>query len=62
MAAGVHGLGAVFRPGMLAPLRTLGMGMVGRSWLLRDAFIRRAAGVGPNAPRLALGVPLDQLR
>lgn len=61
MAAGVHGLGALFRPGLLAPLRTLGMGVVGRSWLLRDAFIRRAAGLGPHAPRLALGVPLDEL-
>ncbi len=61
MAAGVHGLGALFRPGLLAPVRTLGMGMVARSWLLRDAFIQRAAGLGPNAPRLARGVPLDQL-
>ncbi len=61
MARGVHGLGALFRPGTLAPLRGLGMRWVGRSWLAREAFLRRAAGIGPNAPRLARGATLGEL-
>ena len=59
MARGVHALGALFRPGVLAPLRGMGMGLLGQSWWARDALLRRAAGQGPNAPRLALGQSLD---
>jgi hypothetical protein len=55
MAGGVHALGALFRPGLLAPLRGVGMGLLGRSWFAREALLRRAAGLGPNAPRLARG-------
>ncbi len=55
MAGGVHALGALFRPGALAPLRGAGMGLLGRNWFAREALLRRAAGQGPNAPRLALG-------
>lgn len=62
MATGVHALGHLFRPSALAPARGLGMRMVRGSWSLREAFLRRAAGQGPNAPRLALGVSLDELR
>ena len=61
MAGGVHALGALFRPGVLAPLRGIGMGVLGRNWFARDALLRRAAGQGPNAPRLALGKTLDHL-
>lgn len=59
MAGGVHALGALFRPGSLAPLRGLGMGLLGGNWFAREALLKRAAGQGPNAPRLALGKPLD---
>lgn len=61
MAQGIHGLGALFRPGLLAPLRGLGMNLIGRSWTLREAFLRRAAGLGPNAPALARGRSLQEL-
>lgn len=61
MAGGVHALGALFRPAGLSPARSLGLRLVGRSWSLREAFLRRAAGRGPNAPHLALGNTLDQL-
>jgi len=53
MAGGVHALGALFRPGLLSLPRALGMRLVGRSWTLREAFLQRAAGQGPNAPLLA---------
>jgi 2-octaprenyl-3-methyl-6-methoxy-1,4-benzoquinol hydroxylase/2-octaprenylphenol hydroxylase len=59
MAAGIHALQGLFRPEALAPLRRLGMRGVADSWMLREAFVKRAAGVGPNAPRLARG---DSLR
>jgi ubiquinone biosynthesis UbiH/UbiF/VisC/COQ6 family hydroxylase len=61
MAGGVHALGALFRPGVLAPLRGVGMGLLGRSWFAREALLRRAVGQGPNAPRLARGEPLNIL-
>lgn len=59
MAAGIHALGALFRPATLAPLRGAGMGLLGNSWFAREALLKRAAGQGPNAPRLALGHTLD---
>jgi ubiquinone biosynthesis UbiH/UbiF/VisC/COQ6 family hydroxylase len=59
MAGGIHALGTLFRPGALAPLRGAGMGLLGRSWFAREALLRRAAGQGPNAPRLALGKGLE---
>lgn len=62
MARGVDALGKLFRPQMLAVPRALGMGLVGRSWLLRDAFLQRAAGQGPNSPRLARGETLATVR
>jgi ubiquinone biosynthesis UbiH/UbiF/VisC/COQ6 family hydroxylase len=61
MAGGVHTLGALFRPAMAAPLRGLGMGLLARSWFAREALLRRAAGQGPNAPRLARGESLASL-
>lgn len=61
MAQGIHALGSLFRPATLSPLRAVGMGLVGRSWTLREAFLRRAAGVGPNAPALARGQKLAEL-
>jgi ubiquinone biosynthesis UbiH/UbiF/VisC/COQ6 family hydroxylase len=61
MAGGIHGLGTLFRPALLAPLRRLGLSAVARSWALREAFLRRAAGTGPGAPRLARGAMLGEL-
>lgn len=61
MARGVDALGKLFRPQALALPRALGMGLVGRSWSLREAFLQRAAGQGPNAPRLARGEGLAAL-
>lgn len=61
MAGGVHGIGALFRPALLSPLRGFGMSAVGRSWTLKEAFLERAAGIGPNAPRLARGAVLAEL-
>jgi 2-octaprenyl-3-methyl-6-methoxy-1,4-benzoquinol hydroxylase/2-octaprenylphenol hydroxylase len=53
MARGIHGIRALFEPPLLAPIRRLGMRIVGRSWLAREAFLRRAAGVHPDAPQMA---------
>ncbi len=61
MARGVDALGKLFRPQALALPRALGMRLVGRSWSLREAFLQRAAGQGPNAPRLARGEALAAL-
>jgi len=61
MAAGIHGIRALFMPPGLAPLRGFGLRAVGRSWLARDFFIRRAAGLAGMAPRLSRGEGLKQL-
>jgi ubiquinone biosynthesis UbiH/UbiF/VisC/COQ6 family hydroxylase len=63
MAGGIHGIRALFTPAGLSGLRGLGLRLVGRSWLARDFFIRRAAGLSRNAPRLSRGDSLkDMLR
>ncbi len=61
MAAGIHGLRALFMPPALAGLRRLALGLVNRNWHAREAFLRRAAGLGPNAPRLSRGDTLKSL-
>lgn len=61
MARGIHALHALFLPKALGPLRRLGLGAVGRSWGLREIFIRRAAGLNREAPALSRGVPLQEL-
>lgn len=55
MARGIHGIRALFAPSALAPLRRLGLKLVGRSWSAREAFLRRAAGIHDDAPALARG-------
>lgn len=62
MARGVDALGKLFQPQALALPRALGMGLVGRSWLLRDAFLQRATGQDRGAPRLARGQGIEALR
>jgi 2-octaprenyl-3-methyl-6-methoxy-1,4-benzoquinol hydroxylase/2-octaprenylphenol hydroxylase len=61
MAGGIHGLRALFTPPALAGLRGFGLRLVGRSWLAREFFIRRAAGLSGQAPRLARGELLKDL-
>ncbi len=56
MARGIHGIRALFTPPLLAPLRRLGMRLVGNSWHARQAFVRRAAGVHSDAPAVARGL------
>ena len=61
MARGVHGIRSLFMPETLAPLRRMGLGLVSRSWMLKEAFIRRAVGRNRNAPALTRGVALTEL-
>ncbi len=61
MARGIDSLRTLFGVESLAPLRQLGLAAVSRSWVLKDGFIRRAAGRNQNAPALARGISLAQL-
>ncbi|MDX1698830.1 MAG: FAD-dependent monooxygenase, partial [Thiohalobacterales bacterium] len=61
MAGGTHAIRALFTPPSLSGIRAFGLRQVGKSWLARDFFIRRAAGLGINAPRLARGDSLKEL-
>jgi 2-octaprenylphenol hydroxylase len=61
MCRGVHGIRGLFLPGELGLLRRVGLGLVSRSWIAREAFIRRATGRNRNAPALARGVGLNRL-
>lgn len=61
MARGIHGIRSLFGIQPLAPLRRLGLNLLAHSWLGKEAFIRRAAGLNRNAPALARGQELGQL-
>jgi 2-octaprenyl-3-methyl-6-methoxy-1,4-benzoquinol hydroxylase/2-octaprenylphenol hydroxylase len=61
MAFGMHALRSLFGIDGLSPARRIGMAMVKRSWLLRDKFLQRAAGLAANAPALAKGETLRSL-
>jgi len=61
MARGMHGIRGLFIPEELGPLRRLGLGLVSSSWLVREAFIKRATGRNRNAPALARGEILTDL-
>lgn len=61
MAFGMHALRSLFGISGLSPARRIGMAMVKRSWLLRDKFLQRAAGLAANAPALAKGETLRSL-
>ena len=61
MAFGMHALRSLFGIEGITPVRRLGLAVVKRSWVIRDMFLQRAAGVGKNAPKLARGVTLREL-
>lgn len=61
MCRGVHGIRGLFMPEEWGPLRRIGLGLVSRSWTMREAFIRRATGSHRNAPALARGQSLAGL-
>ncbi|MGH8034373.1 MAG: FAD-dependent monooxygenase, partial [Lysobacterales bacterium] len=61
MAQGVHGIRSLFTPDFLGPLRRLGLGLVSRSWMLKESFIRRAVGRNRDAPALTRGLGLADL-
>ena len=61
MCRGVHGIRGLFMPEEWGPLRRIGLGLVSRSWTVREAFIRRATGGHRNAPGLARGQSLANL-
>jgi 2-octaprenyl-3-methyl-6-methoxy-1,4-benzoquinol hydroxylase/2-octaprenylphenol hydroxylase len=61
MAFGMHALRSLFGIQSLSPLRQAGLALVKRSWIVRDMFLQRAAGVGKNAPKLARGITLREL-
>ncbi len=60
MAAATDGLNRLFSNDMapVRALRDLGLGLVDRTPLAKSAFIRTAAGVGGNNPRLLSGLPI----
>ncbi len=62
MALGMHALRSLFNADALSPLRRVGLAVVKRSWFMQDMFAQRAAGLGPNAPKLATGAALHSLQ
>lgn len=61
MARGIHNIRGLFLPGELGVVRRLGIGLVSRSWIAREAFIKRATGRNRNAPALCQGTALTDL-
>ena len=61
MCRGVHNIRSLFTLGELGGVRKLGIGLVSRSWIAKEAFIRRATGRNRNAPALARGESLNSL-
>jgi len=61
MAGGIHALRGLFMHEGLGGIRGLGLRLISRSWFAREAFLKRAAGQGRNAPALARGQALQEL-
>lgn len=61
MARGIHSMRSLFMPEFLTPLRRIGLGLVAKSWTLKEVFIRRAAGRNRDAPALSRGTSLAEL-
>ncbi len=60
MALGMDAVNRLFSNdnALLRPLRDLGMGAISRTPALRRAFLRRAAGLAGDLPRLMQGLPV----
>lgn len=61
LAFGGHSLRSLFDIDGLSLVRRAGLAVVRRSWTLKDLFLQRAAGIAPNAPKLAKGTSLQDL-
>lgn len=61
MAFGMHALRSFFNIEGLSLVRRAGMAVVKRSWVMKDMFLQRAAGLGRGAPKLATGKTLIEL-
>lgn len=61
MAFGMHAIRSLYAIEALSPLRKLGSALVKRSWPVKEIFLKKAAGLGKNAPRLANGETLRDL-
>ena len=61
MAFGMHAIRGLYAIEALSPLRKVGSALVKRSWPLKELFLKRAAGLGKNASRLANGETLRDL-
>lgn len=61
MAFGMHAIRSLFAIEGLSPVRRAGLALVKRSWFVKDQFIKRAVGMGSNAPALARGATLNDL-
>ena len=61
MAFGMHAIRGLYAIEALSPLRRLGSALVKRSWLVKEIFLKKAAGLGKNASRLANGETLRDL-
>jgi 2-octaprenylphenol hydroxylase len=61
MAFAMHGLRSLFNIDGLSVFRRFGLSCVNRSWLIKELFLQRAAGLGKNAPGLATGSTIQDL-
>ncbi|MFT5372601.1 MAG: 2-octaprenylphenol hydroxylase [Lysobacterales bacterium] len=61
IASGIHALHALFMSPAMSSARKTGMNLVSKSWPLKEAFLRRAVGLGRNAPRMCRGENLQSL-
>ena len=61
MAGGIHGIRTLFNPPEIRPLRKFGVDLVNRSWTLKEAFIKSAAGLDRGSPAICRGEKLAHL-
>ena len=57
MAFGMHALRSLFGNESISPVRRAGLAIVKRSWVIRDMFLQRAAGVAERAVTHCCSVP-----
>jgi 2-octaprenyl-3-methyl-6-methoxy-1,4-benzoquinol hydroxylase/2-octaprenylphenol hydroxylase len=61
MAFGMHAIRSLYAARALSPVRKLGAALIKRSWLAKEVFLKKAAGIGASASRLANGESLQDL-